>query len=70
MGAKVGDVFKPGDKVLASGIYRVIHDPNHTEPHDVTCVFGKTFPPCGGCKHPRFTLKVRAQHIESHEHFK
>ena len=68
--ASIGDVFKPGDTVPHSGIYRVIHDPAHTQEHDVTCIFGKRFPPCRGCDHPRFVLKVAAQHIESHEHFK
>lgn len=68
--AKVGDIFKPGDKVLRSGIYQVTHDPSHAENHEVTCVFGKTFPPCGGCRHPRFKLVRPAQHIEQNEHFK
>jgi hypothetical protein len=68
--ASIGDVFKPGDTVPASGIYKVIHDPAHAQEHDVTCIYGKTFPPCRGCKHPRFVLKMGAQHIETHEHFK
>lgn len=67
----IGDVFKPGDKIPASGIYRVLHDNHHTQEHDVTCVFGKHFPPCGDCgRHPRFTLRVAAVHIENHELFK
>jgi hypothetical protein len=66
----VGDVFKPGDKVPASGIYRVLHDDNHVEPHDVTCIYSKIFPPCRDCSHPRFALRVRAIHIGSHELFK
>ena len=68
--ASIGDIFKPGEKVLHSGIYTVIHDIEHTQPHDVTCVFGKVFPPCSGCSHPRFRLKYAAQHIENNEHFK
>ena len=67
---KIGDVFKPGDLVPASGVYKVIHDPAHTQEHEVTCVYGKKFPPCRGCAHPRFVLKVAAQHIDNHEHFK
>lgn len=66
----IGEEFKPGDTVERSGIYRVVHDKNHTQPHDVTCVYGKRFPPCRGCNHPRFILKVAAQHIEQNEHFK
>jgi hypothetical protein len=68
--AKVGDTFKPGDEVPNSGIYKVIHDPAHAREHEVTCVYGKKFPPCGECAHPRFMLIRAAQHIGSNEHFK
>jgi hypothetical protein len=67
--ANVGDTFKPGDKVPHSGIYRVVHDPEHAQPHEVTCIFGSPFPPCRGCHHPRFVLVRAAQHIGSNEHF-
>lgn len=70
MAVKIGDEFKPGDKVGCSGIYEVTHDTTHSKKHDVTCVFGKTFPPCRGCDHPRFKLVRAARHIETHEHFK
>lgn len=62
--------YKPGDTVEHSGIYRVHHD-GHAEPHEVTCVYGKRFPPCrrSGC-HPTFTAVRLAQHIEHNEHFK
>jgi hypothetical protein len=66
----IGDEFKPGEKVPKSGIYRVRHDNTHVEPHDVTCVYGKIFPPCRDCKHPTFTLRVAAQHIETHDLFR
>ena len=64
-------LFKPGEKVPKSGIYRVLHDPAHHEEHEVTCVYGKIFPTCNtkGC-HPRFVAVRLAQHVESHEHFK
>jgi len=61
--ASTGDEFKPGDTVPNSGIYRVIHDPEHTEEHEVTCVYGKTFPPCSGCHHPRFILKQQRKFL-------
>lgn len=70
MTANVGQEFKPGDKVEASGIYRVIHDPQHTEEHEVTCVYGKKFPPCRDCRHPRFIAVKLAKHIENHDSFK
>jgi hypothetical protein len=68
--AAIGDEFKPGEKVPHSGIYKVVHDSSHAQPHEVTCVYGKPFPPCSGCKHPRFVLVYAAQHIEASEHFK
>jgi hypothetical protein len=70
MSVTVGATFKPGEVVGASGIYRVIHDPAHAEEHEVTCVYGKRFPPCRDCHHPRFVLVRRAQHVEGNEHFK
>jgi hypothetical protein len=63
-------VYKPGDTVEKSGIYLVTHDTDHAQPHEVTCVYGKRFPPCRSCEHPRFELVRAAQHIESNEHFK
>jgi hypothetical protein len=66
-----GDVFKPGEKVPHSGIYRVIHDPNHPEEHDITCIYGYPFPPCNHCgQDVRFVLKQPAHHIDTHKHFK
>lgn len=69
--AAIGDVFKPGDKAPNSGIYKVTHDSGHAQAHEVTCVYGKTFPPCNGCgQHPRFTLIRAAHHVETHDQFK
>lgn len=54
-----------------SGIYKVVHDTQHTQPHEVTCVFGEPFPPCNHCGNkPRFVLVRYARHIGSHDHFK
>jgi len=68
--AQIGQVFKPGDMVETSGIYEVEHDTGHAQRHEVTCVYGKRFPPCRTCRHPRFKLVRAAQHIEQNEHFK
>ena len=70
MTAKVGDEFRPGQKVEASGIYLVTHDNNHASPHEVTCVLGEPFPPCRSCSHPRFKLVRAAHHLRNNEHFK
>jgi hypothetical protein len=69
--ANIGDEFKPGEAVPHSGIYRVVHDAYHAQEHEVTCVYGKPFPPCNHCgHHVRFVLKYAAHHIETHEYFK
>jgi hypothetical protein len=65
-----GDIFEPGDTVPHSGIYKVIHDPAHDKQHEVTCVYGKPFPPCVHCPNPRFVLLWPAQHVSGNEHFK
>jgi hypothetical protein len=65
----MADAYRPGWTVPASGIYTVVHDPSHVPPHEVTCIEGRTFPPCRGCEHPRFKLKYAAQHIDTHEQF-
>jgi hypothetical protein len=62
--------YKSGDEVPASGIYDVVHNPAHAQPHQVTCVKGKTFPSCKGCLNPRFTLWRAAHYIQNHEHFR
>ena len=65
------ELYKPGDKVPKSGIYRVIHDERHAEAHEVTCVIGSRFPPCNGCGgNVRFPLARAAHHITNHEHFR
>ena len=64
--------YKPGDVVPTSGIYRVTHDPRHTNtPHEVTAIRGEHFPPCNHCgHHPRFVLGTPAKHLSEHEHFR
>jgi hypothetical protein len=65
------DIFKPGDEVRRSGVYRVIHADQHAKPHEVTCVYSDRFPPCRDCRQDvRFVLVRPAQHVASHEHFK
>jgi hypothetical protein len=65
------DVYKPGDIVKSSGIYRVIHDKQHAETHEITAIHGKKFPPCNHCgHHPRFVQVRSAQHIIHNQYFK
>lgn len=32
--------FKPGETVPRSGIYKAMHDRNHAQEHEATCVIG------------------------------
>ena len=41
-------VYKPGDAVPESGIYRVQHS-GHRSDHDLTLTQGSTFPSCQRC---------------------
>jgi hypothetical protein len=66
---KQAETYRPGDEILASGIYQVTHDLPHAGPHEVICIQGKVFPPCRGCDHPRFTFLRAWCRIEDHEHF-
>ena len=68
--APIGAQFRPGDAVPHSGIYRVVHDPIHAQEHEVTCLFGKRFPPWRGCGQPRFVLVRAARYVETQDHFK
>ena len=64
-------LYKPGDEVPKSGIYKVVHDTVHKEEHEVTAVIGERFPPCRHCgQHPRFSLERAPHHIGNHDHFK
>lgn len=53
-------IYKPGDEVPNSGIYKVIHDPNHAKAHEVTAIVGEHFPPCNHCGHPLVQADARA----------
>ena len=68
--ASLGDVFRPGDAILHSGIYRVLHDPAHQEPHDVICLNGSQFPTCRCCTLTRFILIRGAEAIDANDHFR
>ena len=64
-------IYRPGQEVPQSGIYKVVHDPVHQQEHEVTAVIGEHFPPCNHCgNHPRFTLMRAAHHINTHENFR
>lgn len=52
---------EPSELVSYSGIYAVTHGGKHHNPHDVTCIEGRKFPPCSTCgDHPRFVLRLQS----------
>jgi hypothetical protein len=61
-------VYRPGDDVEASGIYKVMHE--RAEAHEVTILHGRLFPSCRHCGgESRFIAVSLAQHIASNAHF-
>jgi hypothetical protein len=65
----IGGRFKSGDTVPDSGAYNATHDPEHRLKHEVTCIYGKKFPSCNGCKNPRFFLARSGHYIATHKFF-
>ena len=62
-------MYKPGEEVPKSGIYRVRHDGHHHD-HEVTCISGEQFPECNKCKGAvRFNLIIAAHAVDRHMHF-
>jgi hypothetical protein len=56
--------YRPGQIVPYSGIYSVLHDRNHSQTHEVTCVYGEPFPPYQCCSHAvRYRLVRAANHV-------
>lgn len=59
-----------GEKCPASGVYRAVHEPAHSEEHEITCVKGHAFPSCNhkGC-HPKFSEVRLARIAGDHPYF-
>ena len=55
----------PGDRVPASGVYRVIHQA-HRGDHPVLALKGELFPTCRSCKNGvRFELWTQTEYVLS-----
>ena len=66
----VPEVFKPGELVRQSGIYRIFHEQDHTTVHDVLCICDEHFPKCRQCgERVRFQLITAFQHINEDAYF-
>ena len=57
---KHASMFLPGQPVLESGIYEVIHDKNHRQAHEAVMYHSDLFPVCDQCG-----LRVRFKLIRS-----
>ena len=65
-----GKMFLPGVPVPETGIYEVIHNRAHREPHEVVMHRGDPFPPCDQCDMlVRFKLIRTAPYIFDDEDF-
>jgi hypothetical protein len=62
--------FNAGQPVTETGIYEVLHDHSHREPHEVVMLSGDVFPPCDTCAdRVRFRLVRTAPYIFQDEDF-
>lgn len=65
-----GESFNAGQKVPTSGVYKVIHTGQHTQPHYVIALYGNTFPSCRECGGKVvFELAISAIHVNAHPLF-
>jgi hypothetical protein len=68
-GETMPDGFKPGENVLATGIYTAMHY-RHRLPHEVFAVQGDQFPACKRCGNRiRFKLMQTAMHVTADRDF-
>jgi hypothetical protein len=68
--SKHASMFLPGQPVLESGIYEVIHDKNHREAHEAVMYRSDLFPVCDQCElRVRFRLIRSAPYIFDDEDF-
>ena len=66
----MSEVFRPGDRVPATGIYKVVHEYQHYPTHHVTVLCGDLFPTCLGCsERVQFEVALSAVHVNAHPQF-
>lgn len=56
-------LFKPGGKVEQTGMYQVVHQPAHRNPHTVMLKRRERFPACAKCEHTVFLFLLPAEHM-------
>jgi hypothetical protein len=56
--------YRPGHSVQETGIYRITHQPEHTNiPHEVVILKGECFPTCKHCTSISFSLLYASKHV-------
>lgn len=66
----MAEKFNAGDRVPNSGVYRVSHAGEHSQPHYVTALYGDAFPACRECvRGVCFELAMSAMHVNAHPLF-
>jgi hypothetical protein len=70
-GVAVAEEYRAREVCTQSGVYRVLHEPQHTPEHDVTVIYSHIFPRCShhGCN-PTFVLVAAGQNVASNNWFK
>jgi hypothetical protein len=67
----IPEIFKPGELVRESGVYRIFHERYHTTVHDVLCICGERFPKCNQCgEGVHFQLMTAYQRINDDSYFR
>jgi len=67
---RMPDIFKAGDKVPTTGVYKTVHALQHAPPHYVTAIYGNVFPTCVECSdNVRFEIALFAVHVNAHPLF-
>jgi hypothetical protein len=70
-GKRVPSIFRAGDKVPTTGLYKVVHGREHVEAHYVTALQGDVFPACLECSdNVRFEMALSAARVNAHPLFK
>ena len=64
------NIFWPGERIPAAGVYTVVHTNNHAPSHDVTIASRGEFPQCNDCgDRVYFTLTKAGQSIAANSYF-
>ncbi len=60
---RADSMFKPGQKVLESGVYNAVHHPEHRHSHSLLLRVGDAFPRCSRCESTVFLKVFTAPHF-------